>query len=105
MERPDLPDILVPGLFFFWGIALFLDMRITMSVKDLVKRHETNDVFRNLYQKFGKRAVVIQFGIEGAFVILFPSIATIRQPGQPFEIDIMGSAILAGIVGVLHVFA
>ena len=105
LQRPELPAILAIGLFSFWGIALFLDMRITMSLKDLVSRHEANYIFRNLYQKFGKKAVVIQLGIEGAFVILFPSIATIRQPGQPFEIDIMGSAILAGIVGVLHVFA
>ena len=80
-------------------------MRITISLKDLVSRHEANDIFRSLHQKFGKKAVAIQLSIEGAFVILFPSIATIRQPGQPFEIDMMGSAILAGIIGVLHVFA
>ena len=105
LQRPELPAILTIGLFSFWWMTLFLDMRITMSLKDLVSRHEANDIFRNLYQKFGKRAIAIQLGIEGAFVILFPSIATIRQPGQPFEINIMGSAILAGIVGVLHVFA
>ena len=105
LERPELPAILAIGLFSFWGMTLFLDMRITMSLKDLVSRHEANDIFRNLYQKFGKRAIAIQLGIEGAFAILFPSIATIRQPGQPFEIDMMGAAILAGIVGVLHVFA
>ena len=105
LERPELPALLALGLFSFWGTALFLDMRITMSLKDLVSRHEANDVFRSLYQKFGRKAVAIQLGIEGAFVILFPSIATIRQPGQPFEIDVMGAAVLAGIVGVLHVFA
>ena len=104
LERPELP-LFTLGLFFFWGIALFFDMRITMSLKGLVSRHEANDIFRSLYQKFGKKAVIIQIGIEGVFVIFFPSIATIRQPGQPFEIDVMGSAILGGIVGILHAFA
>jgi len=105
LERPELPILFTLGLFFFWGIALFLDMRITMSLKGLVRRHEANDIFRNLYQKFGRKAVAIQLCIEGAFVAMFPSIATIRQPGQSFEIDVMGSAMLAGIIGVLHVFA
>jgi len=104
LERPELP-LFTLGLFFFWGVALFLDMRITMSLKGLVSRHEANDIFRSLYQKFGRKAIAIQLGIEGVFVIFFPIIATIRQPGQPFEIDVMGSAILAGIIGVLHVFA
>ena len=105
LERPELPAILALGLFSFWGITLFLDMRITLSLKDRVSRHEANDIFRNLYQRFGKKAVAIQLGIENAFVILFPSIATLRQPGESFEIDVMGSAILGGIVGVLHLFA
>jgi len=82
-----------------------LDMRITMSLKDLVKKHEANDIFRNLYKKFGKKAIVAQLGIECSFVVLFPSIATLRQPGESFVVDFMGSAILAGIIGVLHVFA
>ena len=105
LERPELPTILALGLFLFWGTALFLDMRITMSLKDLVGKHEANDVFRSLYRRFGRKAIVIQLGIESAFVILFPSLMTLRQPGEPFEIDVMGSAILAGIIGILHVFA
>ncbi|MDH3203514.1 MAG: hypothetical protein OEL81_02400 [Nitrosopumilus sp.] len=104
MEKPELPTVTY-GLFLFWEITLFLDMRITMSLKDLVKKHEANDIFRNLYKKFGKKAIVAQLGIECSFVVLFPSIATLRQPGELFEIDFMGSAILAGIIGVLHVFA
>ena len=47
----------------------------------------------------------MQLGIESAFVVLFPSIMTLRQPDQSFEIDIVGAAILGGIIGVLHVFA
>ena len=80
-------------------------MNITMSLKDMVKRHESNDIFRNLYKKYGRKAISLQLGIESAFVVLFPSITTLRQPGESFEIDIMGAAILAGIIGVLHIFA
>ena len=104
LEKPELP-IFTFGLFIFWGVALYLDMSITMSLKDLVKRHESNDIFRNLYKKYGKKAVSLQLGIESVFVVLFPSLTTLRQPGEPFEIDLMGAAILAGIIGVLHVFA
>ena len=104
-EKPELPSFFMPSLFLFWVISLFLDMKITVSLKDLVKRHESNDIFRILYKKYGKKAVSLQLGIECFFVVLFPSIATLRQPGEPFEIDVMGTAILAGIIGVLHVFA
>jgi len=104
-NRPELPLAFTLGLFSFWISALFLDMRITTSLKDLVGKHEANDIFRNLYKKFGKKAVAIQLGIESAFVMFFPNIMTLRQPGESFEIDVMGAAILGGIVGVLHVFA
>ena len=86
-------------------VSLFLDMRITMSLKDLVRKYERNDIFRNLYKRFGKKAVTVQLGIECFFVLLFPSIMTLRQPGETFEIDMAGVAILGGIVGVLHIFA
>ena len=76
-----------------------------MSLKDLVKRHESNDIFRNLYKIFGRKAVALQLGIEGLFVMLFPSVMTLRQPGEIFEIDMTGSATLGGIIGVLHIFA
>jgi len=104
-NRPELSISLTVGLFSFWGIALFLDMRITASLKDLVRKHEANDIFRTLYKKFGRKAVPLQLVIELAFVMLFPSIMTLRQPGETFEIDVTGAAILGGIVGVLHVFA
>ena len=103
-DRPELP-LFALGLFFFWGISLYLDMRITLSLNDKIGKHESNDIFRVLYKRLGKRAIIIQLGIEFTFVVLFPSIATLRQPGETFEIDIMGAAILAGIIGVLHFFA
>ena len=105
LDRPELPMPLTIGLFSFWMVFLFLDMRITASLKDLVTKHEANDIFRNLYIKFGKKAVPLQLGIESVFVIFFPSIMTLRQPGQSFEIDVMGAAILGGIIGILHLFA
>ena len=105
LDRPEIPLVITIGLFSFWAIALFLDMRITASLKDLVKKHEANDIFRELYRRFGRRAISLQLGIECFFVILFPSIMTLRQPGESFEIDMTGAAILGGIVGVLHVFA
>jgi len=105
LDRPGLPIVITIGLFSFWMVSLFLDMRITASLKDLVKKHEANDIFRNLYKKFGKKAITIQLGIECSAVMLFPSIMTLRQPGESFEVDITGAAILGGIIGVLHVFA
>lgn len=105
LNRPELPILLTIGLFSFWISALFLDMRITASLKDLVGKHEANDIFRNLYRRFGKKAVPLQLGIESAFVMLFPSIMTLRQPGESFEIDMTGAAILGGIIGILHAFA
>jgi len=105
LGRPELHLLLTLGLFSFWILALFLDMRITISLKDLVGKHEANDIFRNLYKRFGKNAVPLQLGTESSFVMLFPSIMTLRQPGKIFEIDVTGAAILGGIVGILHVFA
>ena len=37
-------------------------------------------------------------------MVVFSSIATLKQSGEPFEIDLIGAAILARIIGVLHVF-
>ncbi len=104
-DRPEIPIIVTIGLFSFWVVSLFLDMRITASLKDLVKKHEANDIFRELYRRFGKKAIGIQLGIECSVVLLFPNLMTLRQPRESFEIDIAGAAILGGIVGVLHVFA
>ena len=105
LDRPELPWIITITLFSFWMISLFLDMRITASLKDLVKKHEANDIFRELYGRFGKKAILLQLGIESSIVVLFPSLMALRQPGESFEIDVTGAAILGGIVGVLHIFA
>ena len=82
---------------------LFLDMRITLSLKDLIKKYEENGIFRILYTKYRRSvAVILQLIIEGVFVLVLPSLMFPRD----FEIklfwDYTSSAIFAGIVGVFH---
>ncbi|MDH5416808.1 MAG: hypothetical protein OEW86_02315, partial [Nitrosopumilus sp.] len=50
-------------------------------------------------------AVMLQLFIEVFFIMLFPIISTIREAGSSIKMDWTGSAILGGIVGVLHVIA
>jgi len=106
LERPEIPYTITIGLFCFWIVSLLLDMKSTLSIKDKIKRHEANPVFRILYTRFNPvTAVMLQLFIESSFVMLFPTISTIREAGSMFELDLTGSAILGGIVGVLHVMA
>ncbi|WP_316505586.1 hypothetical protein [Nitrosopumilus sp.] len=106
LERPEILEITTTSLFSFWCVSFFLDMKSTLSIKEKIKIHEANHVFRILYTKFNPRiAVMFQLLIEISFVLLFPIISTIREAGQSFEMDWTGSAILGGIVGVLHVIA
>jgi len=106
LERPEISHVVVIGLFCFWILSLLLDMKSTLSIKDKIKRHEANHVFRILYTKLHPiHVVTVQIAIEVSFVMLLPTISTIREAGSPFEIDWTGSAILGGIVGVLHVVA
>ena len=106
LERPEIPSVIVIILYLFWIISLSLDMNSTLSIKDKIKRHEANHLFRILYTKFKPAiAVTIQISIETSFVMLFPIISTIREAGKSFGMDWTGSAILGGIIGVLHVMA
>lgn len=106
LERPEVPNAVVIVLHSFWIISLLMDMRSILSIKNKIKRHEANFLFRVLYTKFNPAiAVVIQILIEFSFVMLFPIISTIRESGQYFEMDWMSSVILGAIVGVLHIFA
>ena len=106
LERPEIPEIATVALFCFWCLSFLLDMTSTLSIKDKIKRHEANFLFRVLYTKFKPIvAVTIQIFIEISFVLFLPTISTIREAGQTFEVDWTGSAILCGIVGVLHVVA
>ena len=106
-ERPDLPllGVIMP-LYGFWIVLMIIDMRITLSVKNLIVFHESNIIFRNLYQKYNQiTAILIQLLIEISFVLLVPSLIFPREFGVPLYFDYKSSAILAGIVGVIHFMA
>ena len=106
LKRPEIPEIATVALFCFWCLSFLLDMTSTLSIKDKIKRHEANLLFRTLYTKFKPTvAVTIQVFIEISFVLFFPTVSTIRETGQVFEVDWTGSAILCGIVGVLYAVA
>ncbi|WP_316506087.1 hypothetical protein [Nitrosopumilus sp.] len=102
-DRPELPLSFVMFLYGFWIVMLFLDMRITLSLKDLIKKYEDNGIFRFLYTKYKKStAVVVQLIIEAVFVLMLPSLVFPREFGVPLFWDYQSSAIFAGIVGVFH---
>jgi len=102
-DRPELPLSLILSLYGFWIVMLFLDMRITLSLKDLIKRYEENGIFRFLYTKYRRSiAVVLQLIIESIFVLILPSLVFPREFGVSLFWDYQASAIFAGIVGVFH---
>ena len=106
-DRPELPffGIILP-LYGFWGIMMSLDMRITLSINNLILQHEANPIFRTLYAKYSPRiAVTIQLLIESAFIFVLPSLMFPRDFGVKLFFDYQSSAIFAGIVGVFHVMA
>ena len=83
-----------------------MDMKITLSIKNLIVLHESNIIFRNLYQKYKPRvAIIIQLLIETSFVLFIPSLIFPREFGVSLFFDYQTSAILAGIVGVIHLLA
>jgi len=105
-DRPELPLSVILLLYGVWIIMLFLDMRITLSLKDLIKRYEENGIFRFLYTKYKRSvAVVIQLSIEVVFVLVLPSLMFPREFGVTLFWDYTSSAIFAGIVGIFHLMA
>ncbi len=102
-DRSELPLSIILPLYGFWGIMLFLDMRITLSLKDLIKKYEENGIFRFLYTKYKRStAVVLQLIIEIIFVLALPSLVFPREFGVTLFWDYQTSAIFAGIIGVFH---
>ena len=105
-ERPELPLVLIFSLYLVWTISMIMDMRITLSIKSLIILHESNTIFRNLYRKYRPRiAVLIQLLIETSFVLFIPSLIFPREFGVTLFFDYSTSAILAGIIGVIHLLA
>ena len=97
---------IVMPLYSFWIVMMSLDMKITLSVKQLILQHEANPIFRTLYAKYSTSvAVMIQLLIESAFVFVLPSLMFPRDFGVKLFFDYQSSAIFAGIVGVFHAIA
>ncbi len=105
-ERPELPGILIVSLYSVWIMAMIMDMRITLSIKGLIVSHESNIIFRNLYQKYKPSvAILIQLLIETSFVLFIPSLIFPREFDVKLFFDYQTSAILAGIISVIHLMA
>ena len=105
-DRPELPIFFVFSSYSFWIVFMVLDMRITLSIKNLIVSHESNIIFRNLYTKYKPSvAITLQLLIETLFVLLIPSLIFSREFGTKLFFDYQTSAILAGIVGVIHLLA
>lgn len=97
--------IVIP-LYGFWIVMMSLDMKITLSAKQLILQHEANPIFRTLYAKYrASVAVVIQILIESIFIFVLPSLMFPRDFGVKLFFDYQSSAIFAGIVGVFHLVA
>lgn len=105
-DRPELPTFLVILLYSFWIGTMMIDMKITLSIKHLIVSHESNIIFRNLYAKYSSSiAITLQLFIETSFVLLIPSLIFPRDFDTGLFFDYQTSAILAGIVGVIHLLA
>ena len=99
--KPEIPVFVVLLLYAFWIIGFVLDMGITISSRHLILQHEQNVVFRSIYSKFGPIAsILIQIMIEVAFVMFMPFLFTVNK-----SVDFHASAIIACIVGILHLMA
>ena len=106
-DRPELHfwGIVIP-LYCFWIVMVSLDMKITLSLKQLILQHEANPIFRTLYAKYRTSvAVMIQIIIESIFIFILPSLMFPRDFGVKLFFDYQSSAIFAGIVGVFHFVA
>ncbi len=106
-DRPELHfwGIIMP-LYCLWIVMMSLDMKITLSLKQLILQHEENPIFRTLYAKYRTSvAVMMQLFIESVFVFVLPSLMFPRDFGVKLFFDYQSSAIFAGIVGVFHLVA
>jgi hypothetical protein len=77
-------------------------MGITVCNQDLIINHESNVIFRRLYEKYHIiMAIIIQITIEVSFVLLMPFLFERTS----YMIDVQASSIISGIVSVLHFIA
>ncbi len=105
-ERPEIPIVLIVSLYCVWLVSMIMDMRITLSIKSLIVLYESNIIFRNLYAKYRPAvAILIQLLVETSFVLLIPSLIFPREFGVKLFFDYQTSAVLAGIISVIHFMA
>lgn len=98
----EIPVFVTVFLYFTWIIGLILDMGITIANHHLIARYEQNVVFHSLYVKYNPAmAILIQISIEIFFVMLMPFLFDDNN----YSVDIQASAIIAGMISVLHFMA
>ena len=98
----EIPIFVTVPLYSTWIIGLILDMGITITNKKLIAEYEQNIVFHSLYVKYKPAtAILIQISIEISFVMLMPFLFDDNN----YSIDIQASAIIAGMISVLHFMA
>ena len=94
-----IPYTVTISLYAAWIVSLMLDMRITIQNRHLIRSHESNVVFRNIYMKFNAvTAILIQICIEVSFVFFMPFLFEQNN----FTIDVQASSLIAAMVAVLH---
>ena len=82
-----------------WIVSLAFDMGITIQNRDLIRSHESNVVFRNLYVKFNTvTTVLIQICAEASFVFFMPFLFDKNN----FTIDVQASSLIAAMICILH---
>ena len=95
----EIPFLIVSSMHAAWIVSFVFDMRITVQNRHLIKLHESNVVFRNLYVKFNTViAVLIQICVETSFVIFMPFLFDKNN----FTIDVQASSLIAAMIAVLH---
>ncbi|MCA9812998.1 MAG: hypothetical protein KC483_09095 [Nitrosarchaeum sp.] len=98
----EIPFFIMSLLYAAWVVSFVFDMGITIQNRCLIKLHESNIVFQNLYMKFDiVTAVLIQICFEVSFVFLMPFLFDKNN----FTIDVHASSLIAAIVTVLHLMA
>lgn len=81
-----------------WSAGLLLDVRITISCRDVAK-FEANPIFRMLVMRLGMgRAVALQVAVEASLAVLAGSVP--RHGPDPGSI-----AIVLAVFGLAHVLA
>ena len=100
-DKPEIPVFVVVLLYAVWIIGVMLDLGITISNRHLILQHEQNLVFRRIYSRYRPiTSIVLQIMIEISFVMLMPFLFAGNK-----TIDFQASAIIAGIVSILHFMA